>query len=126
MLIARGIYQWRYEHQFELYRADTITDAVRSEFPRVSVRRLPRTVVVSSVSRVLIDHVEEMRADMSRFYEVMSEAGKLFSKYCDERELGFEREALADLYHAIERIVAYEDEQLMCGVIERNFLSEFS
>lgn len=117
---------YKYEHQFELYRADTITDAVRREFPRVSVRRLPRTVVVSSVSRVLIDHVEEMRADMSRFYEVMSEAGKLFSKYGDERELGFDREALADLYHAIERIVAYEDEQLMCGVIERNFLSEFS
>lgn len=117
---------YKYEQQFDLFRKDAIRDAARSFVPRL--KKLPAygSVVADLVADELSENLDTLRHDIEQFYDVVLPVGKMFSGFADTGEMGYDKKAFEPLYQEVKKILAFDDVKLMSGVVQTNFLSEFS
>lgn len=117
---------YKYEQQFDAFRYDAVEDAVRLMLPSQGDKRLGLSFVTDAVARELNERSEMLRSDMSLFYKIIEQAYQRYQSLDDAFEGVVDRQSLEPLRKQIESILSYDDSQLLSGVLEKNFLSEFS
>ena len=78
------------------------------------------------VADELYENLDTLRHDIGQFYDVVLSVGKMFSSFADTGEMGYDKKVFEPLYQEVKRILAFGDVELMSGVVQTNFLSEFS
>lgn len=117
---------YKYEDQFVSYRRNAIEDACRILAPSVPGARASRTFFVHGCYRALTRMLDLERPDPTDVRNISPEEIKrLVSEEVRSAE-NARPEDFEPLLREVERILSYDDAELMCGVVENNFDSEFS
>ncbi len=117
---------YKYEQQFDMFRRDAIRDAARAMIPRANSMRALGPVIADWVADGLCENLDVLRHDDTQFFDIVLSASGRFTRLDDSFGKTLDRQSLEPLYQEVKRIIAYDDARLMSGVVQTNFLSEFS
>lgn len=114
---------YKYEEQFDSYRLEAIRSAMRSTpSGRQSFFLFP---FAEDISSEVNKHIDAIRKDPSAIERLVR--SNIASSIADGSDLyPVNDEDIMQLCQDIEHIVSYDDDQLIRGVLNKNFASEFS
>lgn len=117
---------YKYERQFESYREDALEDAVKSLLPRAYYAGVPRVILIKRIVRNLQNEWEAIRVEPSSIAQGVLSAYAKTAESVSPDELPIDSEGFERLCNEVALIASYDDARLMCGVLNNNFLSEFT
>ncbi len=117
---------YKYEQQFDAFRNDAIEDAVHLLFPSRDDGRFRSSFLSNLIARNLNERIKELKLDNSLFYKIVDDACKQYQWLDSHSKHGIDHESLEPLFNQVKSILSYDDCRLLCGVLKKNFSSEFS
>lgn len=117
---------YKYEKQFDSYRQNAIESAVRSTLPKNMSLRAPSSLLVRRITQDIIDGIKTSKGGSEAIDDILVKTienavrRRLFSAPPEDWD------SFEPLRHMLEDIVSYDDVQLIRGVMNNNFMSEFS